>query len=106
MIKKIKEAYMLQKIKRAERKARPWGKKQKIIFLVFLGIMIVYIAVSTIIASNNSVDQGGAEQSQSEVVIPTLELNINGFDVAALCIIGGAIAVIKIRKYIKDKKGE
>lgn len=102
MLEKIKAAYELQKAKRAERKSRPWGKKQKIIFLAFLGIMVAYIVVSAVIANSSNI-QDGTEQAQ-EVVIPTLELNINAVDVVVLCIIGGAIAVIKIRKYLKNKK--
>lgn len=102
MLEKIKATYELQKAKRAERKSRPWGKKQKIIFLAFLGIMVAYIAVSAVIASYGNV-QEVTGQAQ-EVVIPTLELDINAVDVAVLCIIGGAIAVIKIRKHLKNKK--
>lgn len=92
MFENLKSKVEQYKEKRAERKARPWSRKQKIIFLSVFGALVLYIIISSFIQGN--------------IEIPTLHFNINGIDVAIILLALTALAVIKIKKYFKSKKGE
>lgn len=94
MLESFKKALEQYKEKRAERKARPWSKKQKIIFLSFIGALILYIIISTIIAYG---------ETGNNIEIPSLQFDISGFDIAALVLVFIALAVVKIIKYFKSK---
>ena len=82
---------------RKENSGKPWGKKQKVIFLSFFCALIIYVVVSMIISGKVSDGQGFS--------LPSLNLSVNGLDVVLLCILGIGFAVLKIRAYIKHRKG-
>ena len=84
MFENFKSKVEQYKEKRAERKARPWSKKHKIIFLSFLGALILYIIISSFLQGN--------------IEMPTLQFNINWIDVSIIIIVLTALAVIKIKK--------
>lgn len=80
-------------INRKEKRSKPWSKKQKIVFLSFLGAAIIYAVISMII-SKNKIEQ--------EFVLPSFNFTVNGFDIALLCILIIAFIILKI---IKRRKG-
>lgn len=96
MLEKFKAAYELQKAKRAERKAQPWGKKQKIIVFSIFAALILYFIVSAVISSASETGEGFS--------VPSLNLTVNGVDVILLCVCGLGFAIFKIRSYIKRRK--
>lgn len=87
MFEKLKEKREMRRAKRAE----PWSKKKKIIFISVLGIILIYVLISSIISGNG-------------ISVPSLNLSVNGFDVMLIGLLVIGLAVIKIRKYIKNRK--
>ncbi len=87
MFEKLKE----KREARLAKRAKPWNKKQKIIFLSVLGIIVIYVLISSIISGNG-------------ISVPKLNLSVNGFDIMLICLLVIGLAVVKIRKHIKNRK--
>lgn len=81
--------------KRIEKRSKPWGKKQKIVFLSVFGAAIVYAIVSMTISGN---------ETEQSLTLPSLNLSVNEVDVLLLCLLGIGFAIFKIRAYIKRRK--
>lgn len=94
MFNKIKAFLSDCSEKRIERRNKPWSKKQKIIFLSVLCAVLLYTFISMIISGNGT-----------DFALPSLNLSVNGLDIALLCILGIGFAAFKIRAYIKRRKG-
>lgn len=94
MFNKIKTFLANCKENRTERRNKPWSKKQKFIFLLVLCGVLVYTVISMIISGNGK-----------DFVPPSLDLSVNGLDMALLCLLGIGFLILKIRAYIKRRKG-
>lgn len=95
MFEKFKRRLAEQKERRIEKRSKPWNKKQKIIFLLFFGAMVLYIVVSMLMSDNKT--EGFS--------LPSLNLSVNGLDATLICLLGIGFVICKIRAYIKRRKG-
>ncbi len=96
MLEKIKRQLAEQKERRIEKRSKPWSKKQKIIFLLFFGVIVLYIVVSMLMSGNKA--EGFS--------LPSFNLSVNGLDATLICLLGIGVLICKIRTYIKRRKGK
>ncbi len=94
MFNKIKTLFADFREKRIERRGKPWSKKKKIIFLLVLCAVLLYAVISTMISGNDT-----------DFAMPSLNFSVNGLDMALLFLLGIGLAGLKIRAYIKRRKG-
>lgn len=97
MLEKIKRQLAEQKERRIEKRSKPWSKKQKIIFLLFFGAIVLYIVVSMLMSSENKI---------KGFSLPSLNLSVNGLDATLICLLVIGVLICKIRAYIKRRKGK
>lgn len=95
MFDKIKAFLVNCKERHTENRSKPWSKKRKIVFISIFGAVLLYTVISMIISGN------GTEGFS----LPSLNLSINGLDMALICLLGIGFVVFKIRAYIKRRKG-
>lgn len=99
MFNKIKNHLAEYKEKRYEKQRKPWSKKQKFIFLAVLTVVILYLIISSAISGKQSNESQG-------FVLPNINLSVNGLDMALLGILAIGFIILKIRSYVKNKKGK
>ena len=95
MLQKIKFYFAEMKNRRLQRRNKPWSKKQKIIFLSVLFIVLIYAGVSAIISGEGE-----------KFIPPKLNLSVSSLDISLICILALCFAVVKIRNHLKGRKGK